>query len=211
MFFQKSGPVLLSNAPVGWRRVLQNPRAITGWSPQAGQALAVEAEQQEEGRPSRDRYSTCFTSAFGPTASVFFWLIVWLAARLPCIERHLAIHTTEEMLRYLQHVFRAWKQITLEDPELATAADVATIRGLELRVPGFSRSDATAVREMMRSGILFSRIAEPAARIWLQESILRVECIIPSFATFHDNMNYLGVGMQIVRDNLLGNIGEKTV
>lgn len=136
---------------------------------------------------------------------------LWDGLRLGCIEKHLAIHATEEMLRYLQHVFRAWRQITLEDPELATAADVATVRGLELRVPGISRSDATAVREMMRSGILFSRIAEPGARIRLQESILRVECIIPSFATFHDNMNYLGVGMQIMRDNLLGNIGEKTM
>lgn len=136
---------------------------------------------------------------------------LWDGFQLGCIERHLALHATEEMLCYLRHIDKTWQQITLGNQELSNAADMATVKGLELRAPAVSRVDAVVVRDLMRSGVLFSRVADPTLRIRLQDSVLRIRCIIPSIATFHENMKNLSIGMHILQDYLLDGLRHTTV
>ncbi|KAK7746517.1 hypothetical protein SLS53_002476 [Cytospora paraplurivora] len=77
---------------------------------------------------------------------------LWEGLHLGNIERHLALHATEEMLHYLRHTQQVWATITLQDPLVQQATDIATVQALELRAPAASTEDAAAVRRLMSSG-----------------------------------------------------------
>lgn len=136
---------------------------------------------------------------------------LWEGFHLGLMERHLALHATEEMLHYLQHIYEVWDRITLHSSSAQEATDTATVLNLELRAPATSANDATSVRQLMGSGIIFNRISEPALRSRLQEEILEIRVLIPSLQTFHANMRYLGIGIMILREFILDDLDGRSV
>ncbi|KAI7785351.1 hypothetical protein LA080_007184 [Diaporthe eres] len=92
---------------------------------------------------------------------------------------------------FLQHVHDAWTWMTLGEPWVQEAADEDTVRELELRAPHFS---------------------EPMTRQRIQEAILQMpQLLIPSIRTFQENMKWLTVGVQILKDTVIDKAGKKQV
>lgn len=136
---------------------------------------------------------------------------LWVGLQLGNIQKHLAAHAVEEMLRYLQHVYNVWDRITLHNDTVRQATDITTVRYLELRAPGAIRADADALRQLMSSGELFQLVSDPALRSRLQHEVLSTRVLIPSIRTFHENMRYLSIGMQIIKDHVIDELGGRSM
>lgn len=136
---------------------------------------------------------------------------LWQGFHLGCVEKHLALHAIEEMVHYLQHTYEVWDKITVRDPSARQAVDNETVQNLELRVPALSTDDAAAVQNLMASGTLFRHISDTSLRVRLQERILETKCLIPSLRTFHENVRYLGIGIKIIRELVIDDLGGRSV
>lgn len=136
---------------------------------------------------------------------------LWAGLELGNIQKHLSLHATEEMLCYLQHIHDIWHRITLGNPVVQQATDTVTVQALQLRAPMASTKDAEAVQSLMRSKVLFRRIASEELRATLQDNLRSIEHLIPSIKTFHENMKYLSVCMVILKKHVLGCTKNRTV
>ncbi|OAQ69274.1 hypothetical protein VFPPC_11619 [Pochonia chlamydosporia 170] len=124
--------------------------------------------------------------------------------KLGSIETYLATHCDEEMCHYLRHVKEVWRTITLNNPEVQQATDDETVQALERLAPSASRHDSQTIRELMLSRKLFSTISSRILRDEIEKQLLQIGVVIPSIATFHENMGYLSIGMSILRENIVG-------
>lgn len=120
------------------------------------------------------------------------------------VQKHLALHCDEEICNYLQHIKDTWSRITLNSPEVRKATDIETVEALQLLAPSCGYRDQETVKELMRSGNIFSRITNSGLRQDIEQQLLDIEVVIPSIETFHGNMRYFSIGMRILRDHLLG-------
>lgn len=77
--------------------------------------------------------------------------------------------------------------------------DAKTVACLEGRCPGLSRADHVAVNEVFNNGLAFSQVTDIAQRQSLCTYALGYKGIIPSFKTFHANVNYLAPMVHIVK------------
>lgn len=136
---------------------------------------------------------------------------LWEGFQLGNIQRCNALYATEEILHYLQHIRDIWERLTLYDPVVQQATDVATVQNLELLAPAISSSDGDKVRELMESRQLFRNICDSGMRNRLQDAILQISVLIPSIRTFHENMKLLTIGMMILRDHVLEGLGARSV
>lgn len=131
---------------------------------------------------------------------------LWDSFQLGNMERHMAIHATDEVLHYLQHIYETWDLITLGEPTIQCATDIQTVSKLELLVPAASKADAAVVQELVASGALFPSISEPATRSRIERKILQISVLIPSLKTFHQNMKLLSIGARILREYVIDDL-----
>lgn len=135
---------------------------------------------------------------------------LWVGFQLGNIEKYIALHILDEILYHLQKIYDFWDRITLRDPWVQSATDAATVRALELRAT-HCEADREVVRQLMRSGALFTGVSEPATRQRIQQEILQTPRIIPSIRTFQENMKWLTVSVQILKDLIIDNVGKRPV
>ncbi|KAJ0123526.1 hypothetical protein J7T55_011991 [Diaporthe amygdali] len=136
---------------------------------------------------------------------------LWDDFNLGNIEKYLALHIMDEILHHLQHIYDFWARVTLYEPQIQEATSRWTVKTLELRAPG-CKTDREAVRQFMGAGLLFERVSQPAKRQKIQQEIFSMpRLIIPSFRTFRENMNWLTVGVQILKDEIIDKAGKRTV
>jgi hypothetical protein len=128
---------------------------------------------------------------------------LWDEFTLGNFEGYLALHCAPEMSCFIKHIELIWTEITLHDPEIRKATCPDTVRGLQLLAPAASVHDQDVVKKLMRSRAIFSRITNPDSRGRIEAAILRINVVIPSFKTFHENMKYLSIGACIIKDNIL--------
>lgn len=119
------------------------------------------------------------------------------------IHRHLALHIDEEIVCYLQHVYKTWNRIVQTDEchPPKSHVDLASVTRLQHIIPA-SRNDAQDIKNMFKNMELFPEITALETRRKLQDNVLSVTTMIPSLVTFHENMKYMSIGARILRDNL---------
>lgn len=117
------------------------------------------------------------------------------------IDKHLATHCDEQIVQYLDHVYRVWDLICQGNVD-RMAIDDSTVRLLQFRVPSVSRTDGAFVSTVIDTGLLFSTIVEPRARKRIYHALLSLRHVIPSLETFHENMKYLSIGAKILKKHL---------
>lgn len=117
------------------------------------------------------------------------------------IHRHLALHIDEELLCYLEYIYKTWDCILQIDncPPPKSLVDLASVTKLQRLAPA-SRKDAQDIKDMFQD--LFPAIKDPIARKKLQDNVLSISTMIPSLVTFHENMKYISIGAKILRENL---------
>ncbi|TLS23239.1 uncharacterized protein PpBr36_06774, partial [Pyricularia pennisetigena] len=88
------------------------------------------------------------------------------------IHRHLALHIDEEVLCYLEYVYKTWDYIlqTDECPPPKSHVDLASVTKLQRLAPA-SRKDAQDIKTMFQN--LFPAIKDPDMRKRLQDNSLR--------------------------------------
>jgi hypothetical protein len=128
---------------------------------------------------------------------------LWCGLELGNIRNHLALHCDEELLCYLRHIYSTWNQITLNNTAIQQAVDIQTVKTLELRAPSASIIDHYHIMREMDSGALFPNITERNVREFIKQALLRLEVIIPTIKSFHENLKYLEIGANILKTHLL--------
>ncbi|KAH6666374.1 hypothetical protein B0J14DRAFT_678379 [Halenospora varia] len=118
--------------------------------------------------------------------------------------KHLALHCDRELLHYLEHVRKTWESITGGDVRVRQAVDIETVRLLEMLAPATSIVDRNFIsREMRSGGRLFPSIHDNTLRQSIKSNLLGLPVMIPTIASFHENTNYLRIGVNIIRNHLL--------
>ncbi|ERF68657.1 hypothetical protein EPUS_05718 [Endocarpon pusillum Z07020] len=102
---------------------------------------------------------------------------------------HCHAHIHQEMVHYLHHVGRIWRQI-LSNEHLAFV-DPATVAFLETLAPKFSTQDSAAVRRAMHDRVIFPQISREITRGQILNRILETPERIPSLFTFFEDTKYL--------------------
>ena len=77
--------------------------------------------------------------------------------------------------------------------------DFRTAQLLQCRCPGLDQTDAKFVTEQMSQRNLFPNIDDVPTRTRIQESLLRVPCLIPSLATFFEDTKWLEPVAKVIR------------
>ncbi|KAF3763490.1 hypothetical protein M406DRAFT_332004 [Cryphonectria parasitica EP155] len=129
---------------------------------------------------------------------------LWNGFQLGNIEKHLKLHTPEEVSHYLQHVHKTWQLITLDDPTIQKATDFQTVKRLELLAPAIFSADGAEVRRLISDGTLFPSVSAPSVRARIQDAMLQIVGLIPSITTFHQNMMLLSIVAKILRRHIVG-------
>lgn len=120
---------------------------------------------------------------------------------------HFALHCGEQDLCYLNHILTTWDQITLGEEAIRQALDVPTVKRLQLRAPSASTLDRDYVIRQMdlpsNRSELFPGVEDRVKRNLIKQALLRLEVVISTIKTFHENRRYLGIGMKIIKKLLL--------
>ena len=77
--------------------------------------------------------------------------------------------------------------------------DFRTVQLLQCRCPGLDKVDAKFVTEQMSQRNLFPSIDDVPTRTQIQESLLRVPCLIPSLSTFFEDTKWLEPVAKVIR------------
>ncbi|KAL1620000.1 hypothetical protein SLS56_009844 [Neofusicoccum ribis] len=96
-----------------------------------------------------------------------------------------------DIIAYLEHINAVWSKILSGDREKLRSIDQATVEALQLRAPGSSESDLATLRGQIASGQIFGSLPQ-AERDPILKRLTEVNDIIPSFASFFDDVNYHG-------------------
>ena len=135
---------------------------------------------------------------------------LWKGLELGNIRNLLALHCNEALLCYLKHIYNTWDQITIGNTAIRDAVDIATVQKLHLRAPSASAVDRRYIIRDMDNGALFPAITDPAHREAIKQALLACGVIIPTIESFHDNVKYLSIGVEIIKARLLkGGLGTK--
>ncbi|KAM3066488.1 hypothetical protein ACMFMG_011986 [Clarireedia jacksonii] len=121
---------------------------------------------------------------------------LWAGLELGNIQKHLALRCDEAIST--AHPIHMEKDNS-GGSEIQKATDIQTVRLLELRVPQLSISDQNFVKSAMASGMLFPQITDIETRGKILRRLLRINCLIPSLKTMHENLKYLETGAKVLK------------
>ena len=108
-----------------------------------------------------------------------------------------------QISRHLDHIYDVWDRITLGLPRVRRAADVPTVRRLQMLAPSASSVDRSTIQEMMHSGELFSSLKDIGLRAEVERRILQLDVLIPSVKSLHENTKYLYIVDYIMKTHLI--------
>ncbi|KAM5342863.1 hypothetical protein ACJ41O_013829 [Fusarium nematophilum] len=128
---------------------------------------------------------------------------LWEDMKLGNWAKHLAAHMDKQIERFWKHMREVWTKIFDGlDQCLQAHLDVHSAGFLQFKAPAWSKVDRQAIRAEMRKGALFQNISDQAQRDRLLENLLRIQGVIPSILTFHENMRYLTIGAKILEHHV---------
>jgi hypothetical protein len=134
----------------------------------------------------------------------------WDGFELGNIRKHMVAR--EALLNYVHHIYKTWDGMTLGIDIIRQAANVHTVRQLQLRAPSLSSADRDFVIRNMDNKSLFPSLTDCALREAVKAAILEVKGLIPSIKSLHENMNYYVIGIHIIKKHLFQkNLPQKTV
>lgn len=135
---------------------------------------------------------------------------LWAGLELGNIERHLSLHSTDEMRYCIQRIRTKWRRYTFGDPQVEEAVDEVTVEEVEQRSPACP-ADRAHIRELMASGALLASIRDPERRQKFERELLKEKMFIPSIKALHENLKYLSVAIWIIKRHLLSGLGAESV
>ncbi|KAK1838834.1 hypothetical protein CCHR01_18546 [Colletotrichum chrysophilum] len=105
------------------------------------------------------------------------------------LHKMLAIMSDEELVHYLSNICKVYLAI-VGSKSLLKFVDHATVKHIELRVPGLSQQDDDFITGALRQGLIFSQFPENE-KPQLLDNLRRVNELIPSLYTFRLDFKYL--------------------
>ncbi|KAF7894690.1 uncharacterized protein EAF01_010140 [Botrytis porri] len=116
---------------------------------------------------------------------------LWPAFHIGTFRRYLIINCHEELLNYLQRIYKVWSMIVGGNQSLMRHIDLMTVETLELRAPKTSSEDAKIILEAMEKRKIFRFVDDPKLRKSISCNILQVDYLVPSLRTFCEDTKYL--------------------
>ena len=106
----------------------------------------------------------------------------------------------EPVIHYFTHIRKQWAAIAKDVP--AFCADSGDVKNLEFLAPSIPE-DRSQICRMMKGHLIFRDVNDLASRKKILRNILSIEGIITSLKTFHTNINYLEVALDILREYIM--------
>lgn len=128
---------------------------------------------------------------------------LWEGLEFGNLHKHLALGCDDEIVRYLEHVEATWAQITGSDPEIQSCVDINTARALQSLAPAVSWVDRKAIGKLLADKKVFGGLHDPLKRSQVRERLLRVDRLIPTIKSFHENMKLFTITAKVLRTYLL--------
>ncbi|KAL1629899.1 hypothetical protein SLS56_005169 [Neofusicoccum ribis] len=116
---------------------------------------------------------------------------LWYPVKLGTLHRLLTLRCDEELLNYLSHISRVWKNILEASNVPPEVVDRDTVEKLELLAPSASSRDRESIERMVASGHVFGEVTDQTARTTLLSHIISIPGLIPSLRSFFENLKYL--------------------
>ena len=136
---------------------------------------------------------------------------LWCGLELGNIRNHLALHCDEELICYLRHIHSTWNELTLGNSVIQQAVDIQTVRSLQSRAPSVSVTDRHYIIREIDNRTLFSTIVDGNLRELIKQALLRLQVIIPTIKSFHENLKYFEIRVKILKTHLLNGLTEGTM
>lgn len=118
------------------------------------------------------------------------------------IHKHLALHCDELIVLYCNHVRDDWNAIFGLHATLQGSLDPESVQFLEGKAPSVCSNDNQLIAGAMKDGSLLPLVSDADIRKEIASNILKLTGIIPSIATLHENLRYLGIGAQILQKHI---------
>jgi hypothetical protein len=118
--------------------------------------------------------------------------------------KHFALHCDEYLCHYLKVIYIVWDKITLGSLAIRMKVEVQTVRWLQLRAPFASKLDRHYISQSMDDGALFPRLTDSSLRESVKHALLRLEVIIPTIESFHENIKLFRIGVTILKTHIIG-------
>lgn len=125
--------------------------------------------------------------------------------------KHIALRCKEIIICYLTHIYEVWNKITLEIAVIQRTVDINTVRKLQLRAPTASKLDREYIRLNMDNGTLFPSLTDRGLRDEVKRALLNLGEMIPTFKSFHKNMKYIAIGVEIIKRQLLNSTIDESL
>ncbi|PYH76418.1 hypothetical protein BO82DRAFT_426169 [Aspergillus uvarum CBS 121591] len=110
--------------------------------------------------------------------------------RISMIHRLIATNCIEEILTYLDYIWKFWSSLVASDADAMKKIDSDTVDSLQLLAPGKTRSDAQTAAGLVLGGRAFAAVEEEERRaIW--DRLKDTKRPVPSLYTFFEDFKYL--------------------
>lgn len=121
--------------------------------------------------------------------------------KLGNMHKYTGLRCLEFSVRYLRHMLRIYWKVA-GDASVVPHMDSESFGDLQRRHPS-NAADANYIRLMMDTQRLFKRVKRDSVRRRMKQDLLSLDVIFPSFETFHQNMMYFSVGVNILRSYII--------
>jgi Protein of unknown function (DUF3723) len=104
----------------------------------------------------------------------------------------------KEVLHYLEYIKKFWTNLLDGTGAPNSAIDADTVSALQSRVPGLCIGDRKWLEEQMQSHTIFISVTDAGVRDRLWQKIREVHTIIPTLATFFEDLKYFALCRKVV-------------
>lgn len=129
--------------------------------------------------------------------------------KLGSMHKYIALQCLDNLERCLYTIFSRIFRIASNTLSIARHFDAKFISDIEGRNPSNNR-DRNYLRHIMDTGQALSEVKTPSIRQIITTELLSLDVIIQSFKTFHKNMVYFTIGVDILTEHILDEEPDKT-
>ena len=129
--------------------------------------------------------------------------------KLGSMHKYIALQCLDNLERCLHAIFSRIFRIASNTLSIARHFDAKFISDIEGRNPSNSR-DRSYLRQIMDTGQALPEVKNPSIRQTITTELLSLDVIIQSFKTFHKNMVYFMIGVDILTQHILDEEPDKT-
>lgn len=96
----------------------------------------------------------------------------------------------EEIIHYLDHMYRFWCKLLGDEPTSKAKLDAFTVQELQLRNPAEVKADRDYLEAKCQSGEIFGGFNASERKV-IFDRLLSLPCLVPSFDTFFEDLKFL--------------------